>query len=204
MVTTVLVSQLPQFTHLFRDLSLDLLGDPGNDALNDLGSGAGTPGGSLYDFTAALEAAVPSYLGLQLTIVEHDHPVTLTRIATDRTAHTSLRLPLTALDPRSDPKSRVILYAATAGAFVDLAADLSYVLQEGDDRIVLDADLPPSTLVSGTTGLYELSTSNRAIGLLIGRGQHPTDARATIRREASRLGLEPHEYAAQLLGRALR
>lgn len=202
MVTTVFVNQLLQFSgDLFSDLSRDLYGDLGGGARSELGSGDGTLEGSLSQVTAALEAAVPSYLGLQLTIFEHDHPITVTRIVTDRTAHTSLRLPLTALDPKSDPKSRIRLYAATAGAFVDLAADLSFVLRDRDERIVLDADLPPGTLVSGTTGLAELSTVNRAVGVLIGRGQHPDEAHDTLRREASRWGLERHAYAAQLLGR---
>jgi hypothetical protein len=204
-VTTVLVSQdLPQLhSDLFRDLctdfSRDLFADL--DVGDDLDSGDATLEGSLRHFTTALEVAVPTYLGLQLTIVEHDHAVTVTRIATDRAAHTSLRLPLTALHPGSDPESRITLYSATAGALVDLAADLSYVLRDDAERIILDADLPPSTLVSGTTGLYELSTINRALGVLIGRGHHPDHARETLRRDASRLRLETHAYAAQLLGR---
>jgi hypothetical protein len=131
---------------------------------------------SLAAFTADIKAAVPSYLGLQLTIGQSGHPVTLTRITPHRTARTSLRVPLTDLGPRFDPDSRVILYAATAGAFVDLAADLSYALHlptssdrstdpgssDGDDRrhsqvdddrrITLDADVPRSPLVSGCPG----------------------------------------------------
>src|SRR4029450_2187530 len=144
---------------------------------------------SLTAFTADIEAAVPSYLGIQLRILQNGHPVTLTRITPHRTATTSLRIPLTVLGPRFDPDSRVILYAATAGAFVDLAADLSYALHiststdrstearssNGDDqrcgqvdddrRITLDADVPPNPLVSGVSGLSELSTINRAIGV---------------------------------------
>jgi hypothetical protein len=64
--------------------------------------------------TAAIEAAVPSYLGLQVTIRQSGHPVTLTRITPHRTATTSLRIPLTVLGPRFDPDSRVTFYAAAA------------------------------------------------------------------------------------------
>ncbi|HEY6683694.1 MAG TPA: hypothetical protein VI030_12005 [Propionibacteriaceae bacterium] len=180
---------------------------------------------SLAAFTADIEAAVPSYLGIQLTILQNGHPVTLTRIRPHRTATTSLRIPLTVLGPRFDPDSRVTLYAATAGAFVDLAADLSYALHvptstdrstdagssEGDDqrhgqvdgnrRITLDADVPPNPPVSGVSGLSQLSTINRAIGVLIGHGHHPDHAGHTLRRRAFRQGLEPHSYAARLLRR---
>ncbi len=208
--TTVLFTHL----HLFsKSISLD--GNARDDGLD----------ASLAALTAVVEAAVPSYLGLQMTIGQNGHPVTLTRIAPHRTATTSVRLPLTVLGPRFDAESRVTLYAATAGAFVDLAADLSYALHvstctdrpsnagspDGDDqrhgqvgrdrRINLDADLPPSPLASGVSGLSELSTINRAIGVLIGYGEHPDDAADTLRRDASCDGLELHSYAARLLGR---
>jgi hypothetical protein len=181
---------------------------------------------SLAAFTADIEAAVPSYLGLQLTIGQSGHPVTLTRITPHRAVTTSLRVPLTVFGPRFDSESRITLYAATAGAFVDLAADLSYALHlrsstdrsidaagssDGDDRrhgqvdsdrrITLDADVPLSPLASGVSGLSELSTINRAIGVLIGRGHHPDLASHTLRRNAFREGLEPHRYAARVLGR---
>jgi hypothetical protein len=214
-LTTVLFTNL----HLFSSgTSLD-----GDDALDT----------SLAAFTAAIETAVPSYVGLQMIIGQDGHPVTLTRIAPHRTATTSLRLPLRILGPRFDAESRVTLYAATAGAFVDLAADLSYALHlptctarstdvgssdaddqqrdrvESDRRIILDADMPPSPLTSGVyelSGMSELSTINRAIGVLIGHGHHPDHAADTLRRDASREGLEPHSYAARLLerGRAER
>jgi hypothetical protein len=180
---------------------------------------------SLAAFTADIEAAVSSYLGIQLTILQNGHPVTLTRITPHRTATTSLRIPLSVFGPRFDPDSRVTLYAATAGAFVDLAADLSYALyvptstdrstdagsSEGDDqrhgqvdgdrRITLDADVPPNPPVSGVSGLSQLSTINRAIGVLIGHGHHPDHAGHTLRRRAFRQRLEPHSYAARLLRR---
>jgi hypothetical protein len=205
-LTTALVTHLHPFSN---NISLD------SNAL----------AASLTAFTVDIEAAVPSYLGLQLTIRQNAHPVTLTRIAIHRTATTSLRIPLTVLGPRFDPDSRVTLYAATAGAFVDLVADLSYALHlptstdrstdagssNGDDqrhsqvdddrRITLDVDVPPNPLVSGVSGLSELSTINRAIGVLIDHGHHPDHAGETLRCDASIEGLEPHSYAARLLGR---
>lgn len=209
-LATALVTHFHPFSN-----SISLDGNGLDDALD----------ASLAAFTADIEAAVPSYLGIQLTILQNGHPVTLTRITSHRTATASLRIPLTVFGPGFDPHSRITLYAATAGAFVDLAADLSYALHvptstdrftdagssEGDDqgngqvdgnrRITLDADVSPNPPVSGVSGLSELSTINRAIGVLIGRGQHPDLASHTLRRQAIREGLEPHRYAARLLGR---
>ena len=56
-------------------------------------------------------------------------------------------------------------------------------------------------LVFGVPGLSELSTINRAIGLLSGHGHHPDHAGVILRCHASIEGLEPHSYAARLLGR---
>jgi hypothetical protein len=154
---------------------------------------------------------------------------------TDGEIATSLRLPLRTLSPTFDSRSRMIFYAATLGAFVDLAADLGHALHapalsadspdraEGpgggrppsdgqhdepehgelaDERaIVLDADLPPHTLVARLTGLDEISAINRAVGMLIEQGHHPDEAHATLRRHAVAAGVAPHIYAAQLLQR---
>jgi hypothetical protein len=209
-LATALIAHFHPFSN-----SISLDGNSPDDALD----------ASLAAFTADIEAAVPSYLGMQLTILQNGYPVTLTRITRRGTATTSLRIPLTVFGPRSDPDSRVTLYAATAGAFVDLAADLSYALHvptstdrstdagssEGDDqrhgqvdgnrRITLDADVPLNPPVSGVSGLSELSTINRAIGVLIGQGHHPDHAGHTLRRRAFRQGLEPQSYAARLLRR---
>ena len=73
--------------------------------------------------------------------------------------------------------------------------------REGPDAIVLDADLPPHTLVSRLTGLDDASTINRAVGMLIDEGHHPDDAHATLRRHAAAAGVDTQIYAARLLRR---
>jgi hypothetical protein len=70
--------------------------------------------------------------------------------------------------------------------------------REGHESIVLDADLPPATLVSRLIGLDDVSTINRAIGMLIDQGHHPDEAHATLHRHAVTAGVEPHIYAARL------
>ena len=102
-----------------------------------------------------------------------------------------------------------MLYAANPGAFVDLAADIDYLHRQGQPSdghgprpaVALDIDLPPITLVSGFLGLTEYETVNRAIGMLIQRGEEPAEARATLHRDARDSGLAVHLYADQLLER---
>jgi hypothetical protein len=65
--------------------------------------------------------------------------------------------------------------------------------------IRLDADLPPGSHTFGLSGLIELSTINRAVGIMIDRGHHPDEVHATLRRLAAASGLAPHAFALRLL-----
>ena len=187
-------------------------------------------GARLAALVTALRAAVASYRGMYLTVVEDDQPVSLSAFDSteDGAITTSLRLPFAALATGFHVGSRVVFYAASPGAFVDLAADIGHALhapiifdgpkprltespnghgqhgdghRDGHESIVLDADLPPATLVSRLTGLDDVSTINRAIGMLIDQGHHPDEAHATLHRHAVTAGVEPHIYAARLLRR---
>ena len=164
----------------------------------------------LATLVAALQAAVPSYRGLHLTLVEDGHPVSLAAFIHPEDAEpitTSLRIPFAALGPGFDAASGVVLYGSTPGAFVDLAADLGYALGtptttpgpsrnpaqdmnghgphnpqgDGHKMIAVDADLPMTVPESGLTGLDELSTINQAIGRLIAQGHSPEQADAVHR-----------------------
>ena len=208
-------------TALLRDL-LDL---SSSVELDEDGLGA-----RLAALVTALRAAVQSYRGMYLTVVEGDEPVGLSAFDSteDGAITSSLRLPFAALGPGFHVGSRVVFYAASAGAFVDLAADIGHALhapiifdglrprltecpegdgqhgdghRDGHESIVLDADLPPATLVSRLTGLDDVSTINRAIGMLIDQGHNPDEAHATLHRHAVTAGVERHIYAARLLRR---
>jgi hypothetical protein len=198
--------------------------------------------GPLVSLVESLQAAVPSYRALHLTIVDIDHPVSLTAFVPRPDVDsitTSMRVGFGALGPGFDSKSRVVFYAATPGAFVDLAADFGYALdtpiittgspagsadstdgaqrhdpchqdsdrtrdpgcRDGDALIVLDADLPPPTAISGLVGLDELTMINRAVGILIDQGHHPGQAHAALFGHAAAAGVDPHIYAARLLRR---
>lgn len=92
----------------------------------------------------ALDGAVASYHGLELTLQSHGHPLVLNSVALrpdgrpgaecrPGEAVTSLRLPLDLLDVGFEPGSQLVVYAAVPGALVDLAADLEYVLNPTAD-----------------------------------------------------------------------
>jgi len=179
----------------------------------------------LRNMVTDLRVVVPSYRGLQMIIVHSGQPVGLTDLLpaeTDGAAMTSLRMPLGLLGPEHDGGSRVIFYAGTPGAFVDLAADLGYVLKaavrtdhlDGDGAasdaaayaeapfgLVLDGDLPPNVEASGLTGVSELSAVNRAIGMLIDRGHNAGDAYDILLRAAAAAGVAIHVYDARMLAR---
>ena len=169
---------------------------------------------SLTTLTADLRSAVSSYLGLRLTLVLDGWPVILTAFGDTDGARpvTSLRLALTSVDPGFHPESRIVLYAGTPGAFVDLAADVGYLERvdelgsaAGGSRdghqpaVALDADLPPLSVSSGLSGLGEYMVINQAVGVLIERGHSPDHARAALRRDAAMDGLDLPDHAARLI-----
>ena len=196
--------------------------------LQDLTASIGQDDQDLHDtleaLTAALHSTASSYCGFQLTIVENQWPVTLTAFTDGHKVRvgTSLGLPL-GLVSQIDGESRVVFFAATPGAFTDLAADLSYALGgipvdqaspavDGVDQsgtrvdgqrsvIELDADIPPLYRKSGLAGLAELTVLNRAIGMLVSQGYEIEQAQEHLRHNAAAAGVEPHIYAARTLRR---
>ena len=161
-----------------------------------------------------------------MRLVENGHPVSVTAFLNSEYAEsitTSLRLPFAAFGSDFDPDSGGVFYAATPGAFVDLAADLGYTLdtptttpnarysagdtngggkhnpchRDAHPAIAVDVDLPLTVLESGLTGLDELSTINQAIGFLMDQGHHSEQAPATLRGGAASAGVEPHIFAAR-------
>ena len=159
----------------------------------------------IADVTEMLEQAVPGSAGLQLTVVQAGLPVTLdaTPLTTEGDpAATSLGVPLPLLSPAFQPGGRVVFYSTVPGALVDLAADLTRLLgrTEGAAAVELDVDLP---LVHGgppLTSLDDVVTVNRALGVLIGQGQHPDEAHQALHDRAAADGLTPLALARRLLG----
>ena len=144
------------------------LDEPGADVLH-----------SLCQLGVDAQAAVPSYLGLSVTVDGSDPPFTFTTVE-DGTAddiRTSLRLTLSGVgDGRPSPSVALILYAATPGTFVDLSADLAWVTGRPPSDFALDRHLSVSAGSDTGTSLRTASVINQAIGVLIGRGYTPGQA----------------------------
>ena len=141
---------------------------------------------TVRDFAAAAKLAVSSYLGMTVTVIAGGHEVRLNVPDHDRAVHeigASLLIPLTDM-AATESGSSLVLYAATPGAFVDLAADLTYAMQVGPDALVLDAHLTPSLDNAGIDGLADMTRINQAIGILIGRGHTPAGASTELHRLA--------------------
>jgi hypothetical protein len=166
--------------------------------LASLTAALATPGTDLEALLAGLSrrirVAVPSCVGLSMTVVVNGFPLTLATIDEVADVAASMRLPLSALGS-ADPGSVVTFYSAKPGAFVDLAADAAFTLGERDDRVVLDDDIHPSAAPSGLGGLDALSAVNRAIGYLIGEGWTPEGADAELHRRARAAGVSRHDAA---------
>ena len=157
---------------------------PLSEQLESLTKALADPGTDLQANIAALAAdvtaAVPSFLGLTMTLLLDGRPVTVTAIEADlaAAAGASLLLPLDPLAGAASGSS-VVFYAGRPGAFVDLAADTRYAYSLDGD-VVLDPHLtgqPGARPVRpGVNGTDEITLINQAIGVLIARGQPPEEA----------------------------
>jgi hypothetical protein len=148
---------------------------------------------SLMALTAALKHAVPSYRGLVLTLVVDEQPVSVTSAepADISDIATSLCLSL-AWVPLLAADSQITFYAAVPGTFVDLAADLSFIL--GSEALRLDDELP-SALVTDLAGVRSLFAVNEAVGVLIDHGHTPDGAQRRLRHMADTSGVSVHRAA---------
>lgn len=157
----------------------------------------------LDGFGVVVKLAVASYLDMTVTVAVDGHQVRFT--APERATTTgpavgaSLLIPLS-LVSLAEPGSTLVLHAAAPGAFLDLAADLSYALGLDPHALMLDAHLaPPNGSGEGVSSLAEYCTINRAIGVLIERGHTRESAREGLAQYASLDGGELHTAAEQVL-----
>ncbi len=183
--------------------------------LSLLPTGAERDGSALVDDLAALvttlSEAVSGYAGLRLTLVHSGHPVqvaALTAVRPGQEVVTSLRLGLGPVSDAFEEGGRLVVWSTVPGSLVDLAADLGYVFaapggatRSGPPAVDLDADLELPPTVSEVTGLDELATIHRAVGLLIGRGHDPATAHQTLRDGADGDSTSTYAWAVRLLGR---
>jgi hypothetical protein len=127
------------------------------------------------------QISVPSCVGLTVTV--DTHPVEFTLVAYDDpiapiNSSASLCVTLPARRVPAAAAVTLILLATVPGAFVDLAADLAFALGLPLSELLLDQHLGERR--ASATNLGDLSAINQAIGMLIGRGAGPAEARVAL------------------------
>jgi hypothetical protein len=146
----------------------------------------------------ALFAAVPSGLGLSITIPIDPSAVTVTTLEGTATVESTLWVPLSFL-AGTNAGSAVVFYAGTAGALVDLGADLQWALDLPADAVLLDRHLTPPSSVEPISGLPEISVVHRALGALLSQGRTPEAAAQDLRTSADRSGTSVPAVAGDLV-----
>jgi hypothetical protein len=149
-----------------------------NDALSD---SEGDVEEQLNRLLRDAQISVPSCVGLsvtvettpeQFTLVAYDDPIgPIHSLASLCVTLPGRRVPVAAA-------VTLILVATVPGAFVDLAADLAFALGLPLSELVLDQHLGERR--ANATNLADLSAINQAIGMLIGRGAGPAEARVAL------------------------
>ncbi|MDP9094783.1 MAG: hypothetical protein M3N95_18055 [Actinomycetota bacterium] len=99
--------------------------------------------------------------------------------------------------------SSLLFYAADPGAFVDLAADLSFALGLELSDLVLDRHLTLPRHGEGIDGFEFWSGINQAVGVLIARGHTPESARTELHRLADSDSGNLHDAARAVLARVI-
>jgi len=157
---------------------------------------------SLHQLGVDAQAAVPTYLGLSVTVDGSDPPFTFTTAEDDTADHvrTSLRLTLPGVgDGRASPSVALTLYAGTPGTFVDLTADLAWLTGRAPSDFALDQHLSVPAGSDAGTYLRAASVINQAIGVLIGRGYTPGQAHRELDTQADSAGTDRHTTAQFIL-----
>ena len=168
------------------------LDEPGADVLH-----------TLHQLGVDAQAAVPTYLGLSVTVDGSDPPFTFTTLEDGAAAddvRTSLRLTLPGVgDCRASPSVALTLYAGTPGTFVDLTADLAWLTGRPPSDFVLDQHLSGPPRPDTGTYLRTPSVINQAIGVLIGRGYTPEQAHRELDTQADGGSTDRHTAAQFIL-----
>ncbi len=157
---------------------------------------------SLRQLAADATAAVPTFLGLSVTVAGSDPPCTFTTLvegAGTGDIRTSLRLALSGLGDVGPPAVVLVLYAGSLGTFVDLTADLAWLTAQPLCDFVLDQHLPASAEQGSATGLFEASVINQAVGALIGQGCTPEQAERHLTAEGVDAGISRHAVGLRIL-----
>ncbi|MDQ2755700.1 MAG: hypothetical protein M3Y71_03925 [Actinomycetota bacterium] len=179
---------------------------------------------TLEALVASVIATVPSYLGLTVLLhpptsppVADVSPVSMTFLqdpdppaGAGPAIGSSLLLPVRAQSPSSpsagsEPTTpewvtQIVLYAKAPGAFVDLAADLSWLEGRPLSSMVVDQHLVAAATDGGRMGeMVGASQTDQALGVLLARGLTPAQAKDELAQRATDWGEDLVSAAARLL-----
>ena len=151
---------------------------------------------TLTRLAADAQTAVESYLGLSVVITANRAKFDFTVLnAGTRPEHirTSVLVPLSpgpADGSAAAASVALILYAATPGAFIDLAADLSWITGRALPDFQLDQHRTLPDSATNPSPLAAMSSIDQALGVLIGRGSTPEQAERDLYERAAAAGIE--------------
>jgi hypothetical protein len=160
---------------------------------------------SLRQLVADAAAAIPTYVGLSVTVDGSDPPFTFTTLTDGVTAgdvRTSLGMALPGVgDTCVAPTVVVVLYAGSPGTFVDLAADLAWLTARSLSDFILDQHLALAAGSLPEGQLRAASAINQALGVLIGRGYTPQQADGELDTQAAHARTDRHTAADHILAK---
>ncbi|AEF34859.1 MULTISPECIES: ANTAR domain-containing protein [Mycobacteriaceae] len=184
-ITAALAADLAALTEILDDPGLDLTG-------------------TLRQLVDNSKLAVGSYLGLTVmtTVLGRQSSFTVLESGTEiGDIVTSLWLPIPPAmsDDGAAPFASLILYAGNPGAFVDLAADLSWLTGRTLTEFVLDQHRTPPRAGGAPGGIAAASLIDQAIGVLIAGGYTVERAHREIDARAERLSVSRGDIANDIL-----
>jgi hypothetical protein len=157
---------------------------------------------AVHRLDVAAAHAVRSLLGWSLTVRVDGANVTLTSIQPWTSAadvRASFRVPLSAFLTAGRDGS-MVFYAAAPHAFSRLTEEFLPAVSTGKRRIGIDQDLNPE-LVSGLSGVRQMSTIDRAISFLLTGGETLEVARLQLQALARSTQTTVHQAAQAMLSR---
>ena len=157
---------------------------------------------SLRRLTAGATVAIPTFLGLSVTVDGSEPAFAFTAFVDGVGAGdvcTSLRLALPGADACLLWPVVVVLYAGLSGTFVDLAADLAFATARPLSDFALDQHLPGPAEQACATDLFEVSITNQAVGALIDQGYTPEQAERHLEIESAEAGISRYAVGLRIL-----
>jgi hypothetical protein len=157
---------------------------------------------SLRRLTAGAAIAIPTFLGLSVTVLGSDPEFAFTAFVDGAGAGdvgTSLRLALPGVDASLLSPVVVVFYAGSPGTFVDLAADLAFLTARALSDFAIDQHLPGPAEQACATNFFEASIINQAVGVLIDRGYTPEQAERHLEVESIGTGISRYAVGLRIL-----